>query len=261
MSFWSGDKLLAELEPRRIVHPFKRDQIDCAAYELTLGREIYVTPSAGEKRKRSRRNLSYREAFTIPPGQFAFLMSEERLLIPENVIAFISMKTRFKWRGLVNVSGFHVDPGFNGRLIFSVFNAGPGPIHLAQGERAFLIWFADLSEPSTKVRTAPPQLGIATDLINSLAGEVQSLPELDKQVSKVRWQQRSTLSLLIAAFIPLVLVVLGQCAGDRPKINDLDVRLRVVESRMQALPFEPTGSISPMPSRPSHGEDGGAGEK
>lgn len=47
---------------------------------------------------------------------------------------------------LVNVSGFHVDPGFKGKLVFSVYNAGASQISLEKGEPCFLIWFAELSE-------------------------------------------------------------------------------------------------------------------
>ncbi len=47
--------------------------------------------------------------------------------------------------GLINVSGFHVDPGFKGKLLFSVYNAGTGPISMEKGEPYFLIWFAELA--------------------------------------------------------------------------------------------------------------------
>jgi dUTPase len=76
------------------------------------------------------RKLGEGEAFTIPPGQFAFLLTEEVVSVPADALAFISVRARTKFRGLVNVSGFHVDPGYRGQLTFSVFNAGPAPIHL-----------------------------------------------------------------------------------------------------------------------------------
>ena len=60
------------------------------------------------------------------PGQFAFLLTDEIVEVPDSAMALISIKAKIKWRGLINVSGFHVDPGFKGRLIFSVYNAGPG---------------------------------------------------------------------------------------------------------------------------------------
>ena len=50
--------------------------------------------------------------FTIPPGQFAFLLTEEVVSVPPDALAFISIRAKTKFRGLVNVSGFHVDPGY-----------------------------------------------------------------------------------------------------------------------------------------------------
>lgn len=46
----------------------------------------------------------------------------------------------------MNVSGFHVDPGFHDHLLFSVYNAGPSVISLDYGEPYFPIWFAQLDE-------------------------------------------------------------------------------------------------------------------
>ncbi len=90
---------------------------------------------------------------TINPGQFALLLTEEKLNIPVNKIAFISIKAGIKLRGLINVSGFHVDPGFKGNLVFSVYNAGIMPISFEKGEPYFLIWFAELLLDDKEVTT------------------------------------------------------------------------------------------------------------
>jgi dCTP deaminase len=66
--------------------------------------------------------------------------------IPADVIAFISLKGRVKFKGLINISGFQVDPGFPGHLKFSVYNASAEDVHLNYGDPCFLIWFADLDK-------------------------------------------------------------------------------------------------------------------
>jgi dCTP deaminase len=73
-------------------------------------------------------------------------LTEEVVRIPPDVLGFISLRTTWKFRGLINVSGFHVDPGFHGNLIYAVYNAGPAPVHLARGMDLFLIWFAELDK-------------------------------------------------------------------------------------------------------------------
>jgi dCTP deaminase len=41
MAFWSGEKLAAELPA--LIDPYDPTRIDCAAYTLALGPEVFVT--------------------------------------------------------------------------------------------------------------------------------------------------------------------------------------------------------------------------
>ncbi len=178
MSYWSGEALAERLP--NLVSPYDAAQIDCAAYRLRVGPEAYISPTGEAKDAaiKTRVPLDPGEAFTVPPGQFAFLLTEERVTVPKAALAFISIRATVKFRGLVNVSGFHVDPGYSGRLVFSVFNAGPAPVHLARGDECFLIWYADLDRNTELAKTGPGFDDIPTKLINPIAGEIQSFAGL-----------------------------------------------------------------------------------
>ncbi len=104
------------------------------------------------------------------------------MTIPPEVIGFISVKATYKLKGLVNVSGFHVDPGWTGRLIFTVFNAGPATIHLERGLPVFLLWIADLDEPSAKRKSKPGAPGIPPGIIGNITGVVDSIYALEKRL-------------------------------------------------------------------------------
>ncbi len=183
MSFWSGEKLKAELSV--LVSDFKESAVDCAAYTLRVGGEIYVSPdrAMADPSRHTKQKLKSGEGFTIPPGQFAFLTTRETIEVPETAIAFISIKARQKFSGLVNISGFHVDPGYKGKLIFSVLNAGPKPLHLSEGQQLFLIWYADLDrQTQEKKQPSDGFHGIDPSMINGISGEILSLQSLsDKQ--------------------------------------------------------------------------------
>lgn len=182
MSFWSSQRLAGRL--RFIVSPSDPNAVDCNAITLRIGGEIYITPGVDNPAPNShtKKNLASAEAFTIPPGQFAFLVTEEKITIPNDAMGFISFKARFKMMGLVNVSGFHVDPGYSGQLTFSVFNAGPAPVHLQQGLQLFLLWLADLDAPSAKHKNTPGLNGISMGVVNSINGKVPSISELEKRI-------------------------------------------------------------------------------
>jgi dCTP deaminase len=182
MAFWSSQTLEANL--KQLVLPHDPELVDCNAITLRVGREIYITPGLEHPSPNShtKQLLDPGAAFAIPPGQFAFILTEEVVTIPPTAMGFISIKAKYKSKGLVNVSGFHVDPGWSGPLVFAVFNAGPASVHLQRGLPLFLLWIADLDEPSKKRKATPGPECIEPLLINNITGAVNSLDALDKRM-------------------------------------------------------------------------------
>jgi dCTP deaminase len=141
------------------------------------------------------------------------LLTEETITVPAGVIAFISMKTGLKGRGLVNVSGFHVDPGYSLPLRFSVFNAGPSPICVRQGEDSFLIWYADLDQEDSKYTKKETQnrvyaRGISSGDVSSLTGPVRTISVLSKKVDELERTQM-WMKIFIGVLSVLGTIVLG----------------------------------------------------
>ena len=217
MTFWSGPTIERRLST--VVDVPDRLCFDGAAYMLKVGSEYYVTPTdqSSDPKTRTLRTLGSGEAFAIPPGQFAYVMTEEIVTVPTNVLAFISVRARVKWKGLVNVSGFHVDPGYQGRLTFAVFNAGPAPIHLRQGDPTFLIWFADLDADAgdfaKKAKTPVTQMDV--NVLNHVAGQLNSLEGLAEKLrttdrelrDKINEIQRANAVVYVAAGLVMALVI------------------------------------------------------
>ena len=184
--FWGAERLERKLSEGRISR-FCKDRIDGASYRLSIGDEIYVSPTAEatDPSTKSITRLKKGEGFAIPPGQFAFLLTEEVVKVHLNELALISIRAKTKYRGLVNVSGFHVDPGFEGRLTFAVFNAGPVTVHLRQGQQVFLIWYADLTDDGKRRDVGPGPYGIQSDWISGMGGNLHSLASLASSVTNV----------------------------------------------------------------------------
>lgn len=182
MTFWSSQKLESKL--RTLVGHNDKDMVDCNAVTMRVGGEIYVTPGLEQTApfSQTKRQLTTSEPIAIPSGQFAFLLTEEVVSIPADVMGFISIKATYKSKGLVNVSGFHVDPGWSGPLIFAVFNAGPATIHLERGMSLFLLWIADLDKTSAKRKVNPGPKGIPPVMINNITGVVDSVYALEKRL-------------------------------------------------------------------------------
>lgn len=149
MAFLSSDSLKKMLLTNKIIvdeynmNIYSESKVEQAAYALCLGNEVYRTDN-------DERKIEFlddkNKTVEINPGQFALLMTKETVNIPQHLLAFISIKAKHKLKGLINVSGFHVDPGFKGKLLFSVYNAGPSTITLEIDKPYFLIWFAYLDK-------------------------------------------------------------------------------------------------------------------
>lgn len=183
MTFWSSQKIESNLA--RLTDFPDPKMIDCNALTLRVGGQVYVTPGLEQPSPNlhTKQKLDPGDSLPIPPGQFAFLLTEEVITIPREQMGFISVKATYKLRGLVNVSGFHVDPGWSGPLIFTVFNAGPATIQLERGLPVFLLWIADLDEASVKHKTDPAAPGIPPGIINNITGVVDSIYALEKRVN------------------------------------------------------------------------------
>ena len=181
MSFLGKNSLLHLLENSDIVKPFYKESIKNGSYELCLGQEVFQT----DAKPRAVKHLKSDEEIYIAPGQFALLLTEESVKIPNDKIAFISIKAGVKFKGLVNVSGFHVDPGYEGKLLFSVYNAGPSIIVLKRGERYFPIWFAELNEEQTYIGNHAKQISIPVDPIAALSqGDLASPSALLEKIKE-----------------------------------------------------------------------------
>lgn len=213
MSFWSGERLAQRCKAERLIEPFVDAQVDCAAYQLTLGRRSYVSPSATEEDADRVTAVTHDEgeAFTIPAGLFGFLITDEVVCVPHDALAFISLRSRVKFRGLVNVSGFHVDPGYRGRLVFGVFNAGPRPVHMKCGEQIFLIWFTDLDRESRSVKASSGKgKDISSDLLTAVSGELHTFASMHRRMDTIEREHRLirwVASVAISLLLPLLIAV------------------------------------------------------
>lgn len=183
MAFWSSQTLQARLPAEQIMAPYEEGRVLHSAYEMGVGGEAFVTSNPSD-----RTQVPAGTKIVIPPGQFGLLTTRETVRVPANAIAFISIRAGIKFQGLVNVSGFHVDPGYCGQLKFAVYNAGSRTIVLDRDQRVFMIWFADLDHPDAKPypeRILPASV-ITADDVSRIQGQVASPAELKKQLDDLK---------------------------------------------------------------------------
>lgn len=206
------------LSDREIIQHKKelfRDPIDNsramgASFDLSLGDEVYLSG------KEYPEILSKEQPFvSIPRGQFALLISKEYVKMPKDCLGFISIKFGVKAKGLINVSGFHVDPGRDGKIIFSVFNAGPTDVVLKYGDPVFMIFFYRLED-----EVANPYNGtlketehLPVEIVTSVKGTSASLADVDKRVRDLEVTTKIFIGLFAALAAGLVAILIKVITG------------------------------------------------
>ncbi|MEX0779193.1 MAG: hypothetical protein WD037_05640 [Balneolales bacterium] len=199
MSFLSSESLQIKLPA--YIKPFHKNRIKHAGYELSLGNETYIT----DKNKKHIHTDNDPQA-VIKPGQFALLITNEEIKIPLDKIAFISIKAGKKFKGLVNVSGFHVDPGFQGKLKFTVFNAAGKSINLSIGDPLFIIWFAELDRPTADGYNGKNmnQNHISSEDIMNIQGELASPQVIKNELDNLKLKVNILLSVSVGLFTAIL---------------------------------------------------------
>jgi len=199
MSYLSKQSLAEKLN--QLVPNAQRNDINCVAIQLSVGPEIYIT---GNDTKTS---LKDGEQFKIPSGQFALIITEERVTVPLDMIGFISIKFGLKKRGLINVSGFHVDPGFQGRLMFSVYNAGASDISLSRGTKTFMIWYSTLDKALDAKEgysgNHQNQESISDADVDSIRGHIASPAALQAKLQRMELIGKIALIVMTSLIAPL----------------------------------------------------------
>lgn len=209
MSFFSHNKIL-ELQSQLFLSNFSVKCVRQASYDLRLGEEVYIVGRPAPEK------LTDRHPFvSIPPGQFALLTTHEEVRIPETMLALISLRFSFKLQGLLNISGFHVDPTYQGKLLFAVQNVGPSDIRLKYAEPTFSIFFANLDgsgigNPREKQQDAEfKQLkGIRLQDVQSLGGNNLTLARVQRDLDRLKTLVLIYGPFAVAATIALIAVLI-----------------------------------------------------
>ncbi|MDD2498354.1 MAG: hypothetical protein PHY90_09545 [Desulfitobacteriaceae bacterium] len=198
-------------------------------FDLNLGEEAFVTGSDEPIR------LGENDHLTIKSGSFALLMTNEEIKMPSYLMGFIAVKFSYKKLGLINISGFHVDPGYKGKLIFSVYNAGPNDILMRRGKPVFSIFFQHLTQDLNKFdkealieklpiskkdksiiikkdfKRPKGYTGIPLDMITAIHGPSKSITMYNDRIEKLEHNLKiyGTIALTISAALVGALLTIG----------------------------------------------------
>lgn len=143
-----NNKLIDSEQSRRCVCDID-EQIQPASLDITLGNtfsRISNVSNGGVIKFDSpvEYTTTKRDSYTLLPKQFVLATTNEYIVLPDNITAFVEGRSSIGRIGLFIQNAGWVDPGFEGQITLELFNASEWAIELKAGTRVGQLVFAKM---------------------------------------------------------------------------------------------------------------------
>ena len=108
----------------------------------------------------------------LNPGQQRLAATLERVELSENFLGILHIRSSLAREGIIPSLAL-VDPGFQGQLTVSLYNAGDRPVRLTRGERFIQLSMLRLGTPATQTYTGKYQN--STGIVKSRRRKMQNV--------------------------------------------------------------------------------------
>jgi dCTP deaminase len=208
------------------ITPFNDALLEPASYDFRVGRalvggigivDIKTTPHI------------------LKPGDWVELETIEEISLSTNIAGTLGIRSSITRKGIDGYCGPQIDPGYNGKLYFNLFNPSSESFKISYGDKMCTITFFRLEKPASKPYTGHYQnlksfpeediqrmmsidsptiadvitsVGILERTVNNLNIHIQKLNQQFNNVSRdVSWIKTLLFAILIAIIIGLAIVV------------------------------------------------------
>lgn len=143
MSFLSDVEIRRAIENYDIViDPFDNDSLEPSSYDFHIGRALIAGRGVADK-------VDF--PLFLKPGDWMEIESLENVEISQNVGAIFGMPSGMSRRGILAFSGFHIDPGYKGKIFITLFNPSSDTYKIEYGKKLCTALFSKFEEKPEKV--------------------------------------------------------------------------------------------------------------
>lgn len=203
--------------------------------------------------------LDCRKEYDREPGKSVIVITHETLNMQNDVAAAAFPLAGRRQQGLLMINPGHIDPGFNGKLWFSLINLSRESYRLSLGDRitTVMFWCCDPSNKSfaerygDDMREGPPE-----NAVKSIAGDALMLEEraakvatevaqpmlekhkleMDKQVRKVTFRGAmlgGVLPVVATALVGLLVQSFGKTTTLQNEVTDLKAQVKILSADLK----------------------------
>jgi deoxycytidine triphosphate deaminase len=126
----------------------------------------------------------------VSPGEMVFVMSKETLTLPQNVFSQLSTRRKMTEFGIITLGGLAIDPGYNGKLLFGLYNISSENFKLVPDAKLVGAVFHELEDDELLADYTPPKAidGYSSTLIEKVSKYqpigITTLEEAIKEIEK-----------------------------------------------------------------------------
>jgi dCTP deaminase len=129
---------------------FSQSCLEASSYDIRVGAKGIIGGEGSEI------DLATEKSMEIPPGAYAAIISFEKMNFPRKISARLGSKRALSYEGIILLTGSIVDPGYEGHLLFGLYNASQKKVHIRFGRKICNIVFEKLAiEPEKEVSPEP----------------------------------------------------------------------------------------------------------
>lgn len=132
---------------------FQQSSLEASSYDIRVGAKGVVGGEGIEIDLR-------KDAMELGPGAYGGVISYEKLFLPDNVCARIGSKRALSYEGVILLTGTIVDPGYEGHLLFGLYNASQRKVLLRFNKKICNIVFERLAKAPERLAPSDPNLKI-----------------------------------------------------------------------------------------------------
>ncbi len=176
-------------------------------YDFQLGKRI-LKASFGQPVNMEELTPAERASMAVDPGEVLFVLTEERVELPRNIMAQLSPKRKLSHEGILVLGGLCIDPLYRGRLLVGLYNFSSTRFPLLPGKKLIAAVFSELAEEEigelrpveTNIEDFPDELirliqnyrpVVLQNLQESLVATQRQLADLRNEITSGReWQKQ-----------------------------------------------------------------------
>lgn len=216
--------------------------IQPSSVDLHVG-EIFL-PLVGQA---SCKDVAGLQEHILEPGETAVVTTSEMLKLPSQIGAFGFPPTRVSGKAVLMTNPGHVDPGFHGRMRFTLINMGREPFQIRYGDPIVTLLFLKTSSTPTadylkRNPRVPHADGPSVDSLHRLGKDfldftrrAEAIAQAVVDKAKVKTESAERGLRLWLGGITLVITlgaVAAQCYGPVKDLQDLKARVTAMQGQL-----------------------------